>query len=65
MKGKEIKIGEGKKTFHLVMGTWNNKSATSLKKKIIWMTKKGRRRRVGITSIRVAREKVWVGRRDC
>ncbi len=32
MKGKEIKIGDGKKTFHLVMGTWNNKTVESLKK---------------------------------
>jgi hypothetical protein len=31
-KGKEIKIGEGKKTFHSVMGTWNNKRVASLKK---------------------------------
>ena len=32
MKGKEINIGEGKKTFHSVMGTWNNKKVASLKK---------------------------------
>jgi hypothetical protein len=30
-KGKEIKIGEGNKTFHLVMGTWYDTSAASLK----------------------------------
>jgi len=31
-KGKEIKIGDGKKTFHSVMGTWNNETVQSLKK---------------------------------
>ena len=30
-KGKEIKIGEGNKTFHSVMGTWYDTSAASLK----------------------------------
>ena len=33
MKGKEIKIGEGKKTFHSVMGMWNDKGVASLKKR--------------------------------
>ena len=64
-KGKEIKIGEGNKTFHLVMGTWYDTSAASLKTTNDTDDEEGGGRRGGITPIRVAHEKVWVGKWDC
>jgi hypothetical protein len=61
MKGKKITTGEGKKTFHSVMGTWNDKGVVSLKKRND-MDDKGR---MGITPIQVVRGRVWVGKWDC
>ena len=64
-KGKEIKIGEGKKTFHSVMGKWSKQVRHQRRKQTILMTKRGRRWRVGITLIQVTRGRVWVGELDC